>query len=333
MAAGVFRDGADADGARRGPLSAARSGAGDVPTPQHESDGAVRNPLGGGPIQQHTADVGRDRRSTPYDHPVADRYGTDVLANDPHRSRKPRSTEHPVEIGMVVEDAQTGYVGAVVRIEYGRMELEDRHGRRKPFPIGPGYLIDGRPVILTPPRRAAPEVRDAYRVGSGRRSGRERQGGAGQSNLRRGPPRRGTRRAGVGRRPADRGRGRRIPRRGRRPGRDRRGVRASARVVGWVCWSTIWSRDPRRPASPTPCGGDLVAHTLSSSAIPSWTSGRRSSRAGSASRRGRSCRAASTGSTACAGRLAGRTRSRRTSPGHGSGSGTGCGIGMTWSRH
>ena len=53
---------------------------------------------------------------------------------------------------MVVEDAQTGYVGAVVRIEYGRMELEDRHGRRKPFPIGPGYLIDGRPVILTAPR-------------------------------------------------------------------------------------------------------------------------------------------------------------------------------------
>ena len=44
----------------------------------------------------------------------------------------------------------------VVRIEYGRMELEDRGGRRKPFPIGPGYLIDGRPVILTAPRRAAP---------------------------------------------------------------------------------------------------------------------------------------------------------------------------------
>ena len=31
---------------------------------------------------------------------------------------------------MVVEDAQTGYVGAVVRVEYGRMELEDRHGHR-----------------------------------------------------------------------------------------------------------------------------------------------------------------------------------------------------------
>ena len=57
---------------------------------------------------------------------------------------------------MVVEDVQTGYVGAVVRIEYGRMELEDRRGRRKPFPVGPGYLVDGKPVILTAPRRAAP---------------------------------------------------------------------------------------------------------------------------------------------------------------------------------
>jgi hypothetical protein len=85
---------------------------------------------------------------------VVDRYGTDVLANNPHR--KPRSTERAIEIGMVVEDAQTGYVGAVVRVEYGRMELEDRHGRRKPFPVGPGYLIDGKPVILTAPRQAVP---------------------------------------------------------------------------------------------------------------------------------------------------------------------------------
>ncbi len=85
---------------------------------------------------------------------MADRYGTDVLANNPHR--KSRSTEQPVELGMVVEDAQTGYVGAVVRIEYDRMVLEDRQRRRKPFPIGPGYLIDGRPVILTAPRRAGP---------------------------------------------------------------------------------------------------------------------------------------------------------------------------------
>ncbi|MBX7434034.1 DUF3097 domain-containing protein [Mycobacterium sp. Y57] len=87
---------------------------------------------------------------------MADRYGSDILADDPHRARRPRSVERPIEIGMVVEDAQTGFVGAVVRVEYGRMELEDRYGRTKPFPVGPGYLIDGRPVILTAPRKAAP---------------------------------------------------------------------------------------------------------------------------------------------------------------------------------
>lgn len=87
---------------------------------------------------------------------MADRYGSDILANNPHRG-KVRSTEQPVEIGLVVEDAQSGYVGAVVRIEYGRMELEDRNGRRKPFPVGPGYLIDGKPVILTAPRKTAPK--------------------------------------------------------------------------------------------------------------------------------------------------------------------------------
>jgi hypothetical protein len=85
-----------------------------------------------------------------------DRYGPDVLARDPHGSRRTRSTERVVEIGLVVEDAQTGYVGAIVAVEYGRMQLEDRNGRRKAFPVGPGYLIDGKPVILNPPRRSAP---------------------------------------------------------------------------------------------------------------------------------------------------------------------------------
>ena len=94
-----------------------------------------------------------------------DRYGSDVLARNPHGARRPRSTEQPIEIGLVVEDAQSGYVGAVVRVEYGRMELEDANGRRKPFPIGPGYLIDGKPVILTAPR--APAQRAPARTASG----------------------------------------------------------------------------------------------------------------------------------------------------------------------
>ncbi len=94
-----------------------------------------------------------------------DRYGSDVLARDPHSSRQARSVELTIELGMVVEDAQTGYVGAIVAVEYGRMQLEDRHGRRKPFPVGPGYLVDGKPVILVAPRGPAPTA--AARTASG----------------------------------------------------------------------------------------------------------------------------------------------------------------------
>src|ERR1700730_13175030 len=81
-----------------------------------------------------------------------DRYGTDILATG---RRKPRTTEHPAEPGTVVEDVETGYVGAVVRVEYGRVDLKDRHGHARGFPLGPGYLVEGRPVILTAPRRQA----------------------------------------------------------------------------------------------------------------------------------------------------------------------------------
>jgi Protein of unknown function (DUF3097) len=94
---------------------------------------------------------------------VVDRYGTDVLAAGP---RKPRTPERPVELGMVVEDFQTGYVGAVVRVEYGRVDLEDRHGRTRGFPLGPGFLLEGRPVILTAPRRAAPSAKARTASGS-----------------------------------------------------------------------------------------------------------------------------------------------------------------------
>jgi hypothetical protein len=97
---------------------------------------------GGGPVRSIAA--------------VTDRYGADVLADNPHQRRKVRSVETAVEMGMVLEDVTSGFVGAVVRVEYGRMDLEDRHGRRRGFPVGPGYLLDGKPVILTPPRKAAP---------------------------------------------------------------------------------------------------------------------------------------------------------------------------------
>jgi len=92
---------------------------------------------------------------------VADRYGTDVLANNPHDALKPRrnrSVPRAAEIGMVVEDPQSGYVGAVRRVEAGNVELEDRHGRVRVFPLGPGFLVEGLPVILTAPQRVSVPV-------------------------------------------------------------------------------------------------------------------------------------------------------------------------------
>ena len=62
---------------------------------------------------------------------------------------------------MVVEDPQSGFVGAVVRIEGPRVELQDRSGHNRVFPLGPGFLVEGRPVILTAPLRRAAAARTA----------------------------------------------------------------------------------------------------------------------------------------------------------------------------
>ncbi|WP_066897108.1 DUF3097 domain-containing protein [Mycolicibacterium houstonense] len=92
---------------------------------------------------------------------MTDRYGSDVLARNPHTPKMTRSTEQAAEKGLVVEDAQSGYVGAVVRIEGGRVELEDRRGKVRAFPMGPGFLIDGKPVSLVVPKRTAAPARTA----------------------------------------------------------------------------------------------------------------------------------------------------------------------------
>ena len=88
-----------------------------------------------------------------------DRYGGDVLSGDWHVPRAGRAREVEAETGLVVEDVETGWCGAVVRVEKaGGMQvvhLEDRAGRSKGFPLGPGFLLDGAPVILTRPTAAS----------------------------------------------------------------------------------------------------------------------------------------------------------------------------------
>ena len=89
---------------------------------------------------------------------MADRYGRDVLSGDWKAPPRGRSIEAVAERGIVVEEVTSGFCGEVVRVErdLGTVELEDRHRRRKVFPLGPGFLIEGRPVVLVAPAGAAP---------------------------------------------------------------------------------------------------------------------------------------------------------------------------------
>ncbi|NVM96804.1 DUF3097 family protein [Arthrobacter wenxiniae] len=76
----------------------------------------------------------------------------------------------PASRGLVVEDVQTGWVGAVVRIEKSGgmhiMELADRRNKVRAFPLGFGFLLDGEPVEVVAPRAATPP-RTATRTASG----------------------------------------------------------------------------------------------------------------------------------------------------------------------
>ncbi|MFE6506064.1 DUF3097 domain-containing protein [Nocardioides sp. NPDC057767] len=99
---------------------------------------------------------------------MSDRYGSDVLAGDWKKPKHGRAVETPAELGAVVEailttDPSTSsghrFVGEIVRIDRDlhTLTLEDRHGKRRTFPLGPGFWLEGKPVILTPPvTRAAP---------------------------------------------------------------------------------------------------------------------------------------------------------------------------------
>ena len=103
---------------------------------------------------------------TAYGWAVADRYGNDVLAGDWRKPKNGRTVEVEVAKGMVVEEPSSGFVGAVVRWEHGVVDLEDRHGRIKSYPMGPGFWVDGKPVSLQPPKRPGPAKKTRTASGS-----------------------------------------------------------------------------------------------------------------------------------------------------------------------
>lgn len=82
-----------------------------------------------------------------------DRYGTDVLSGDWKAPKRGRAVETPADLGLVVEEVTTDWCGEIVAVDRDLhvLTLEDRRGKRRTFPLGTGFLLEGRPVILTAP--------------------------------------------------------------------------------------------------------------------------------------------------------------------------------------
>jgi hypothetical protein len=89
-----------------------------------------------------------------------DRYGSDVLATDWRAPKNGRATEHEAQVGLVVEEVTTDWCGEIVAVDrdIDTVTLEDRRNRRRTFPLGPGFLLEGKPVVLVRPvRQRAPQ--------------------------------------------------------------------------------------------------------------------------------------------------------------------------------
>jgi hypothetical protein len=91
-------------------------------------------------------------------------YEGDVLAGNWRRPGKGKIPKVPAELDLVVEDADSGFCGAVVACDKEAVTLEDRFGRRRLFPLAPAaFLLEGKVVTLvrqapaaaTGPRRSA----------------------------------------------------------------------------------------------------------------------------------------------------------------------------------
>lgn len=90
---------------------------------------------------------------------ATDRYGSDVLSTDWDAPARGRAAPAEATPGLVVEEVMTDFCGEIVAVDrdLGTLTLEDRRGRRRGFPLGPGFLLEGRPVVLrAPATRPAP---------------------------------------------------------------------------------------------------------------------------------------------------------------------------------
>ncbi len=80
-----------------------------------------------------------------------DRYGSDVLSGDWRSKGVKKVRQVPLERGMVLEDPDSGWAGAVVGLEAGNVALEDWKGRTRSFPFVGQFLLEGELVTLGRP--------------------------------------------------------------------------------------------------------------------------------------------------------------------------------------
>lgn len=104
--------------------------------------------------------------TTTHDSNGPDRYGDDVLAGDWRARARRTIPKVAAQRDLVVELAGDGYVGAVVGLDTQHVVLEDRRGRKRLFPLGHGFLIDGEAVELVRPVSKAPAGRVRTASGS-----------------------------------------------------------------------------------------------------------------------------------------------------------------------
>jgi hypothetical protein len=79
-------------------------------------------------------------------------YDSDILDDFAAQKQRPRYSDVTVEMGMVVEDRSSHFVGDVVRWSAEGVTLRDAKQYLRHFTWKPGgFLIDGRPVTLVRP--------------------------------------------------------------------------------------------------------------------------------------------------------------------------------------
>lgn len=84
-------------------------------------------------------------------------WGPSSLDADRGTVSVPKMSAHT---GDVVEETATGFTGAILRTERSGgvhlVVLEDYRGKTRSYPLGYGFMVDGKPVQLVQPQQATP---------------------------------------------------------------------------------------------------------------------------------------------------------------------------------